>query len=203
MRQTPPYRAGSIQESVCTLVPQTWDEHIRVFAAWPQLFSLPEGCSPRSPTCSPTVPHPKCLSTLGRWESAVTPRPRVRGRGPGRLRDSPGGSCGARDGAGHQTPGPGRPPQKGSPFPSRGKIWARFGSAVVCKQSVRFYSFMLCQVANGWRVLRVGSSLVFLCFQKGLFLQPALAEPCGWHTFGFLQWFKFAESCFAFSDYTA
>lgn len=105
---------------------------------------------------------------------------------------------------------PGTEPQPQVSCPKRAALFSQGERSerglalwLFANRACSFCSFVQCQVADGQRVLRVGLLLVFPCFQKDRFLQPALAEPCEWCTLGFLQWFKFAESCFALSNYKA
>lgn len=106
--------------------------------------------------------------------------------------------------------GPGTKPQSQVSCPKRAALSSQgerseWGLALqlFANRACSFCSFMQCQVANGQRVLQLGSLLVFPCFQKDHFLQPALAEPREWCTLDFLRWFKSTESHFAFSNYTS
>jgi len=156
------------------------------------------------PRCgSPGSDHPAVpRASPGRWDGAVTTAPRVEDQGAGWRCDSLGGSRAAT--SREPNPNPGAAAPKAQPLSSRGEgsergLALRWSASRACS----FCSSTRCRVAHGRRVLRLGSWLVCPCLEKNHFLQPALAEPCEWRTSGFLQWFEFAESCFAFSSCTA
>lgn len=159
---------------MCTLVPQTWDEHIRVFAAWPPLFGLPVGCSARSPPLRSGRPPSRMLAAPEhRREAGERCGPRSSG---GRLRPRPAarlaGRLTCRSWRSREPgPSPRSAAPKGQPFPLEGKdlseVW--LCCRLRTERGALFAVSCRARWLNDQRVLRVGSSLVSALFSEGPF----------------------------------